>query len=201
MNSVYIEGYLRLHIDKGIAVFKNSKQIIIENSFDEIGSFVTKDRRTYKYIDKGYSIVKRNGKVGAVNSDGLLIIPLLYDKIELLELSNSGWKRESSILIANNEDGDAFYKSDKSLQKLEYSYILTEMTEDNLYIASKDKIPMKYKSIGDLRSFEIWGDKMDVSQIIEVTDEELERHISKKTRNILMRIIICLGKSIDMEKK
>jgi len=171
----FIEGYLRLHIDKGIAVFKDSKQIIKENTYDEIGSFIKHEWHYSKseYYDTGYSIVKKNGNAGAVNCEGRLIVPLIYQQIELLKLFNyRGGKQSSSILIARNEDKLAFYKADKSLQKLEYSFILTESTDDGCYIVSKDKIPMKYKSIGDLRSFEIWGDKFDCSKIIEVTDEE-----------------------------
>lgn len=166
---------MRLHIDKGIAVFKNSKQIIKENTFDEIGSFLKQKWHYNKceYIDTGYAIVKKNGNVGAVNCEGQLIVPLIYQQIELLNLFNyNGGKQPSSILIARNEDGVAFYKADKSLQKLDYSYVLTKMTDDECFIVSKDKIPMKYKSIEDLRTFEIWGEKIDYSQIIEVPDEE-----------------------------
>lgn len=169
--SGFCAGYLRLNISNSISIFKDSKEIILENTYDEIGSFVKREGGPYgKIIDLGFAIVKNDGKVGAVNSEGRLIIPIEYDQIESLKLTQSGWKQQSLFLYARNEDAIAFYKADKSLEKLDYSYILTEMASDNLIIVSKEEIPMKYKTLKDLISFEIWGEGRDFS-VTKVVDE------------------------------
>lgn len=162
-------GYLRLHIYDSLAVFKDSKEIIREDSFDEVGSFVKFGGLYGEYIDLGYAIVKNNGKVGAVNSEGQLLIPFEYDQIELLKSKQYWREQQSSILCARTEDAIAFYKADKGLEKLDYSYILTEMTADNLLIVSKEKIPMKYKTLDDLKTYEICGEGKGFS-ITKVVD-------------------------------
>lgn len=162
-------NYLKIRIGKGDAVFKDMKQIIRENTFDEIGEFVSRDWRTGKDIELGYTIVRRNGKLGAVNSEGNLIIPLKYNQIKLLILNYSQAIR---ILYAHNEISEAFYKADKSLKKLEYSYVLAEPTADDLFIVSKDEIPMELNSLEKLEFYELWGDKIDSTQLVEVKDEK-----------------------------
>ena len=190
-------GYLYLNIYDSNVIFKDSKEIIREDTFDEVGSFVKRDGGPYgKYIDQGYAIVKNNGKVGAVNSEGQLLIPFEYDQIELLKFKQYWREQQSSILCARTEDTIAFYKADKSLKKLDYSYILTEMTADNLLIVSKEKIPMKYKTLEGLKTYEVCGEGSAFS-ITKVVDGNIEEaHLDHHAHQHLFGKIDSFGNEV-----
>ncbi len=151
-SSYWWKGYLRLCIDNGTAVFKDSKLIIHENEYDEIEHFF-KDSFGGLY-EVVYAVVKKNGKYGVVNSDGQLQIPIEYDKIEDFNPQRHPGGYSNSFLYAQIEQKCAFFVADKNLKKLEYSYISKGKTNDGLFIVSKDDIPLKYSDLKSLSNYE-----------------------------------------------
>lgn len=162
----YGEGYLRLIIKGKLYIYKNDHLIVPPLQYDEVGPFCSKHD-----IDVEYALVRNGVKWGAINSDGILLIPLVYDEIKGLFRRRSPenfccttlGNPEYIYLMARTKNEIFFFEANKGLKRVD-----NEVIEDILSYAYGDDIRKGYtiKDILNKKAEDV------ISDIIETKRKE-----------------------------
>lgn len=142
-NSYICKGYLQLKIGEKQYIFKNEKMLVSPGQYDEVGAFVTDlkwfnrdDEYTIdRNIDNEYAFVRKGDKWGVINSNGDLLIPTIYDKINNFlkheVLINGKTVCKWKYIKAKKNGTSSFFEANKGLKEVD-NRVIQDILDKNL---------------------------------------------------------------------